>query len=94
MKKADIVAKIAETTEMTKASAEASLNALIGIIEDTLAKEGKITFTGFGTFSVLDRKARTGRNPQTGKAIKIAASKAVKFKAGKNLQEAAKKAKV
>ncbi len=94
MTKADIVAALAERTKTTKAQAEASLEGLLEIIQTTLVKEGKITLTGFGSFEVRKRNARTGRNPQTGAAIKIPASKAVGFSAGKGLKDACQKAKV
>lgn len=88
MTKADLVAKIASKANMTKAGAERSLNAFLDAVQAVLVKEGKLTLTGFGTFSVEARKARTGRNPRTGAAIKIPASKVVKFRPGKNLKDA------
>jgi DNA-binding protein HU-beta len=90
MTKADLVAKIAEKAGITKANAERALNAFLEALEASLVGEGKLTLTGFGTFEVLDRKARTGRNPRTGKEIKIPASKVVKFRAGKLLKDAVK----
>lgn len=87
MTKADLVAKIASKASMTKAGAERSLNAFLDAVQAVLVKEGKLTLTGFGTFSVESRKARTGRNPRTGAAIKIPASKVVKFRPGKNLKD-------
>jgi DNA-binding protein HU-beta len=88
MTKADLVGKIAEKTGLTKANAERALNAFIEAIEETLVGEGKITLTGFGTFMVDERKARTGRNPRTGAEINIPASKVVKFRPGKLLKDA------
>ncbi len=88
MTKADLVAKIAGKASMTKAGAERALNAFLEAVQEVLVKEGKLTLTGFGTFSVESRKARTGRNPRTGAAIKIPASKVVKFRPGKNLKDA------
>ena len=75
MTKAELVVKIAEKANLTKANAERALNAFIGAVEDVLVKEGKLTLTGFGTFQVEKRKARVGRNPRTGKEIKIPATK-------------------
>jgi DNA-binding protein HU-beta len=88
MTKADLVGKIAEKTGLTKANAERALNAFIEAVEATLVGEGKITLTGFGTFMVDERKARTGRNPRTGAEINIPASKVVKFRPGKLLKDA------
>ena len=82
MTKADLVGKIAEKTGLTKANAERALNAFIEAIEETLVGEGKITLTGFGTFMVDERKARTGAE------INIPASKVVKFRPGKLLKDA------
>ncbi|MFW5487551.1 MAG: HU family DNA-binding protein [Desulfovibrio sp.] len=90
MTKADLVAKIAEKADTTKANAERALNAFLEAVEATLVKEGKLTLTGFGTFVVEERKERTGRNPRTGGAITIPACKVVKFRPGKLLKEAVK----
>ena len=90
MTKADLVAKIAEKANLTKANAERSLNAFLEAVEDTLVKDGKLTLTGFGTFAVETRKARKGRNPRTGAVITIPASKVVKFRSGKLLKDAVK----
>lgn len=87
MTKADLVAKIADKAKMTKAGAERSLNAFLESVQEVLVKEGKLTLTGFGTFAVEKRQERKGRNPRTGAAIKIPASKVVKFRPGKNLKE-------
>ena len=86
MNKADLVHKIATDTEITKAKAEIALKAMMGGIKDALKNNEKVILVGFGTFSVLERKARSGRHPQTGKKIKIPASKNAKFKAGKELK--------
>ncbi|MCE5213036.1 MAG: HU family DNA-binding protein, partial [Deltaproteobacteria bacterium] len=75
---------------ITKAAAGVALEAYIGAVTKELKKAGKLGLVGFGTFSVVKRKARIGRNPQTGKAIKIAAKKVVKFKAGKTLADKVK----
>ncbi|SOB60742.1 HU, DNA-binding transcriptional regulator, alpha subunit [Pseudodesulfovibrio profundus] len=90
MTKAELVAKIAEKNGTSKAQAEASMNAILDIITDELAAGNKLTLTGFGTFSVSERKARTGRNPRTGDEIKIPATKVAQFKPGKVLKEAVK----
>lgn len=90
MTKADLVAKIAGKAGMTKASAENALNSFIASVEEVLASQGKLTLTGFGTFEVQKRKARTGRNPRTGQVIKIPASKVVKFRPGKLLKDSVK----
>ena len=90
MTKAELVSKIAKDAKISKASAEKALNSLTNNVTSTLKKGGKITLTGFGTFSVVERKARKGRNPQTGKDISIPATKVAKFKAGKNLKGAVK----
>ncbi|WP_419787951.1 HU family DNA-binding protein [Pseudodesulfovibrio sp.] len=90
MTKADLIVKIAEKANLTKANAERALNAFLETVEDTLVKEGKLTLTGFGTFNVDERKARVGRNPRTGDEIKIPATKVVKFHPGKVLKEAVK----
>ncbi|MCX5810763.1 MAG: HU family DNA-binding protein [Proteobacteria bacterium] len=82
MTKAEIVAKVAEQVKVTKKVAEGAFQAIIGCIEGALKKGEKTIIVGFGTFSVADRKARMGRNPQTGKEIKIAAKKVPKFTAG------------
>jgi DNA-binding protein HU-beta len=85
MNKAELVAKIADDTELSKVQANAALDAFTSAVTKTLKGGGKVTLVGFGTFSVSKREARTGRNPQTGAAIKIKAKKVAKFKAGKEL---------
>lgn len=87
MNKTELVAALAEKASLTKADADKSINAIVSAIEETLAKGEKIQLIGFGTFEVKERAARTGRNPQTGKEIKIAASKVPAFKAGKALKD-------
>jgi DNA-binding protein HU-beta len=89
MTKADLVAAVAETG-ITKKQAAAAVDAIISSIKGALKKGDKVSLVGFGTFSVKRRKARTGRNPQTGKAIKIKAKKVPAFSAGKGLKEAVK----
>jgi len=85
--KADLVAKVAESG-MTKKQAASTVDAVMGAIEEALAKGEDVRLVGFGTFSVKKRKARTGRNPRTGKALKIPAKKVPVFSAGKGLKEA------
>jgi len=86
MTKLEIVTKVAEDVKVTKKVAEGAFQTIIGCIEGALKKGEKTTIVGFGTFSVADRKARKGRNPQTGKEIKIAAKKVPKFTAGTALK--------
>jgi DNA-binding protein HU-beta len=90
MTKAELIGAMAKGAEITKAAAAKALEAYTSAVEKELKKSGKLGLVGFGTFSVVKRKARTGRNPQTGKAIKIAAKKVVKFKAGKALTDKVK----
>ena len=86
MTKADIVTAVAQELKVSKATAAKAFSTVIGCIEGALKKGEKITFIGFGTFSVAQRTARKGRNPQTGKEIKIAAKKVPKFTAGATLK--------
>lgn len=88
MNKTELVAAIAEKTELTKKDAESALKAFTDVVAEELKKGEKIQLVGFGTFEVSERVAREGRNPQTGETMKIAASKAPKFKAGKALKDA------
>ncbi len=89
MTKAELVEQMAKDAGISKAAAATALNSMIdGITKALKKKDGKVTLVGFGTFSKVRRKARTGRNPQTGEALKIKASNAVKFKAGKALKDA------
>ena len=90
MTKAELIAKLAEKSKLTKAAAGKALDAMTEAIEAALKAGDKLTLTGFGTFEVLNRAARKGRNPRTGKEIKIAASKVVKFRVGKTLKDAVK----
>ena len=90
MTKAELVERIAQDADVSKASAERALNSFIGAITKSLKKGNKVTLVGFGTFSVSKRKARKGRNPRTGEPIKIAARKTPKFSAGKALKDAIK----
>lgn len=92
MNKAELVAAVAEKTGSTKKEAEAAVNAIVGSIEEALVAGDKVQLIGFGTFEVRDRKARQGRNPRKpGEVIKIEASKAPVFKAGKALKDAVNK---
>ena len=88
MNKSDLIAAVAAKTGDTKKNAEASINALIDVIAESLKDGEKIQLVGFGTFEVSERAAREGRNPQTGETMKIEASKSPKFKAGKALKDA------
>jgi DNA-binding protein HU-beta len=88
MTKAELVEKVAKDAEITKAKAEEAVRSFLCGVTCALKAGDKVTFVGFGSFSVSDRKARTGRNPQTGQEIKIAARKAVVFSAGKALKDA------
>ena len=88
MNKAELVAKMAEKSNLTKKESELALNAFMKVVEETLVSGEKVQLVGFGTFEVSERAAREGRNPQTGKTMKIAACKAPKFKAGKALKDA------
>ncbi len=90
MTKAELVAVMAKEAKISKAATEKALNAAIGAITKALKKGEKLTLPGFMTVSVGRRKARKGRNPQTGAEIKIPASKVVKFKAGSVLKKAIK----
>jgi len=90
MTKAELVAAIGKEAKISKAAAEKALNAFSGSVMKALKKGDKLTLTGFGTFSVAKRKARMGRNPQTGKEIKIGATRVAKFKPGNVLKSAVK----
>ncbi len=88
MNKAELVAAVADKAGISKKDAEESVKAFTEVITEELKKGEKVTLVGFGTFEVSERAERTGRNPQTGAEMKIAASKAPKFKAGKALKDA------
>ena len=88
MTKAELIERIAKDTDISKALAEKVLNSVTHNVTRCLKKNDKITLTGFGTFSVNRRKARTGRNPQTGQVIQIKATKVPRFKPGKALKDA------
>ncbi|EEY71399.1 DNA-binding protein HU-beta [Grimontia hollisae CIP 101886] len=86
--KSQLIDKIAENADLSKAAAGRALDALIEAVSDSLKEGEQVALVGFGTFSVRERSARTGRNPQTGAEIKIAAAKVPGFKAGKALKDA------
>ena len=87
MNKIELVAAMADQTGLTKKDVEAVLKAFTDVVSGELKKGGKVQLVGFGTFEVSERAAREGRNPQSGEPMKIAASKAPKFKAGKALKD-------
>ena len=91
MNKAELVAAIAEKTDLSKKDSEKALKAFIDVVTEELTKGEKIQLVGFGTFEVAERSAREGRNPQTGATMNIPASKAPKFKAGNALKDAVNK---
>lgn len=88
MNKTELIAAMAEKAEISKKDAEKVLVAFTNIVADVLVDGGKVAITGFGNFEVVERAERQGRNPATGEAITIAASKSPKFKAGKALKDA------
>jgi DNA-binding protein HU-beta len=90
MTKAELIASIAKDAKVTKAAAEKALNSFTSNVTKALKKGDKLTLTGFGTFMVARRKARSGRNPRTGKEIKIPATKVAKFKPGNKLRDTVK----
>ena len=87
MTKAELISAVAEQSGFSKKDSEKALNAVVSAITDALVKGDKVQIVGFGTFEVSERAAREGRNPQTGATMKIAATKAPKFKAGKALKD-------
>ena len=91
MNKTELVAAMAKDTNLSKKDVEAVLKSFIDVVTDELKKGEKIQLVGFGTFEVSERAAREGRNPSTGATMKIPASKAPKFKAGKALKDAVNK---
>ncbi|HME41735.1 MAG TPA: HU family DNA-binding protein [Syntrophorhabdales bacterium] len=90
MTKTELIDKMAKEAKVTKAAAGKAIDSFVDGVKKALKKGDKVILVGFGTFSVTQRKARKGRNPQTGKEIKIAARKAPKFKAGSDLKKAVK----
>ena len=91
MKKTELIAAVAEKSELSKKDAEKALNAVLETISETLAAGDKVALVGFGTFETKTREARTGRNPRTGEEMEIAACTAPVFKAGKALKDAVAK---
>ena len=87
MNKTELVAAMAEQTNLSKKDVEAVLKSFADVVSEELKNGGKVQLVGFGTFEVSERAAREGRNPQTGETMKIAAAKAPKFKAGKALKD-------
>ena len=88
MNKTELVAAVAEQADISKKDAEKVLKAFVDVVTEEMKKGEKVQVVGFGTFEVSERAAREGRNPQTGKTMKIEACKAPKFKAGKALKDA------
>ena len=88
MNKTELVAAVAEQADISKQDAEKALKAFVDVVTEEMKKGEKVQLVGFGTFEVSERAAREGRNPQTGKTMKIEACKAPKFKAGKALKDA------
>ncbi|MDQ6973387.1 MAG: HU family DNA-binding protein [Mariprofundaceae bacterium] len=90
MNKADLINHVAEDAKLSKADAAGAVEAVLNGITNALGNNDPVSLVGFGTFSVVERAARTARNPRTGEPIQVAASKAPKFKAGKALKDAVK----
>lgn len=91
MNKTELITKVAKETETTKKDAKVIVDAVFETIQEELSEGGDVSILGFGTFSVTERAARKGRNPQTGEEMDIPATKSPKFKAGKSLKEIVKK---
>ena len=87
MNKSELVSQVAKDTKLSKSEAEKALNSIVSNVKKTLKKGDSVNLVGFGTWSVAKRNARTGRNPQTGAAIKIPAKKVPKFSPGKGLRD-------
>ena len=87
MNKTELIAAIAEESGLSKKDAESAVKSFVNVVSDELQKKGKVQLIGFGTFEVSERKARDGRNPQTGETTKIPAATVPKFKAGNALKE-------
>ena len=88
MNKAELIEAVAEQADMSKADASRAVDAVVNTITGAMAKQDDVSLIGFGTFTVRERAARSGRNPQTGETIQIAAAKVPAFKAGKALKDA------
>ena len=91
MNKTELIDHIAKSADISKAASTRALDAVIAAVKTTLKKNGSVTLVGFGTFSVGKRAARTGRNPQTGAPIKIAAARVARFRPGKKLKDAVRR---
>ncbi len=91
MNKTDLVSAVAERADLSKSDAAGAVDAVFDVVTETLQQGDEVRLVGFGTFSVSERAATTGRNPRTGETIQIAASKQPKFKAGKGLKDALNK---
>ena len=91
MNKSELVSAVAKEADLPQTKAQAAIEAMTNVIKTTLKSGSEVRLVGFGTFSVSDRKATTGRNPRTGEAIQIPASKRPTFKAGKELKDAVNK---
>ena len=91
MNKSELIKRMAEIAEVPKVTAEKLLDAFMQAVEEAIAKGDKVVLVGFGSFQVVKRAEREGRNPRTGEPIKIPAKKVIKFKPGKKLEEAAQK---
>ncbi len=92
MSREELIKKIAREAKVNKAQAGRAVRALIAGVTETLKRGRRLSLTGFGTFTVANRKARTGRNPQTGAPIKIAAARVARFRPGKQLKKAVRRA--
>ena len=90
MNKSELIEQVADRADIKRSEAEAAVNALTEVVKETLQRGGDVAITGFGKFSVAERNARQGVNPQTGERIQIAASKAPKFSAGADFKKALK----
>lgn len=90
MNKAQLVEEVVSRTGLTKRAAREAVDTATSVITDALARRDKVTLVGFGTFQVMERKARIGRNPRTGQSIQIPTKKVAKFRPGKGLREAVK----
>jgi DNA-binding protein HU-beta len=88
MNKGHLIERVAKETGLSKVAADKVIDSVLASVSDGLRQGERVTFVGFGTFSITQRRARTGRNPQTGAPIKIAAKKAVRFATGKKLSDA------
>jgi DNA-binding protein HU-beta len=90
LNKSELIEQVADRADLKRSEAEAAVNALTDVVKETLQRGGDVALTGFGKFSVAERGARQGVNPQTGERIQIAASKAPKFSAGADFKKALK----